>query len=58
MLNLSSIIILSVNSSNPLMAALALKYSCKDIQFKEVLLFTHEDIQSQEWSESGQGGKA
>ena len=44
MLDLSNITILTVNCTNPLMGAYALKYSCKDIKFKEALLFTHEDI--------------
>lgn len=44
MLNLQNVSIVSINCLNPLESVKALKYSCKDIKFKDVFLLTDENI--------------
>lgn len=43
MLDLSNITLLSINTVNPYEAVKALRYCTREIEFKEVLLFTHEN---------------
>lgn len=44
MLDLSNITLVSVNCLNPVDSMKALQYSSKDIKFKEIVLFTNENL--------------
>ena len=45
-MQLSNITLVSIDCLNPLLACKALRYSCRELEFHDVMLFTSQDISS------------
>lgn len=49
-MQLSNITLVSIDCLNPLMACKALKYSCRELEFYDTILFTSQDISSDDFT--------